>query len=130
MYKILFAELLNEMYRQVRDKSNFNYLNFEKQKERCPTRGKTRGTILKRKHWSNVMKNALRSQIRKAYNFAKENEYFKKYINKMSNAENRKFFSGICKLIYKTKSISNQTILLSPVTFPFFVLSTLCLGHC
>ena len=38
------AELLNEMFRQVRGRSNFDHLNFEQQKERRSTRGKIKGT--------------------------------------------------------------------------------------
>ena len=89
--ELYLAELLNEMFRQVRGRSNVDHLNFEQQKERRPTRGKTRGTLLESKHCSNVMKNARKNQIRKAYKFVKENELFQKNINKMSDAENSKF---------------------------------------
>ena len=69
VYKLYIAELLNEMYRQVRDKLNFDHLNSEKQRDRCPTRGRTRGTTLKSKHRSNVVKNALKYQTHEGYSF-------------------------------------------------------------
>ena len=78
VYELYIAELLNEMFRQVMGRSNFDHLNYEQQKERRPTRGKITGILLKSKHCSNVMENALKNQIRKAKNFVKENELFPK----------------------------------------------------